>query len=209
MNALILVDLQNDFAPGGALPVPQGDSFIAQLNALQPYFDLVVATKDWHPNGHVSFASRHNLPPYQEITLPNGTSQKIWPDHCVQGGWGAEFIPGLETKYIKPTFHKGTELDVDSYSGFFDDNGKATGLGDYLQNANVDKVFVVGLATDYCVKATALHARKLGFETYVVEDLTRGVDIPPGDVARAIAEMRSAGTHIVQSTDVVLRKSAY
>lgn len=188
MRALVLVDIQNDFCPGGALPVPQGDLVVPVANELQEGFDLVVATQDWHPPNHSSFAE-------------NGG---IWPVHCVQGTAGAELAPGLRTSRIERVFKKGTDVNVDSYSGFFDnDHQHATGLGEYLQDKGVDAVYVCGLATDYCVKFTALDARGLGLDTYLIEDGCRGVEVQPGDVARALQEMRQAGVHVVQSAAVV------
>jgi nicotinamidase/pyrazinamidase len=206
MNALILVDLQNDFVPGGALPVAEGDAIVPLINSLQPRFDLVVATQDWHPRDHGSFAVNHpGTNVYDEIELA-GLPQVLWPVHCVQGTPGAAFVPTLDMSRVARTFRKGTDPALDSYSGFFD-NGhrKATGLGDYLREHDVDRVYVCGLATDYCVKATALDARQLGFETFLIEDATRGVNLPPGNVARAIEAMRAAGVQIVQSQAVPVK----
>ena len=199
MKALIIVDLQNDFCPGGALPVKEGDRIVPLVNALQKSFDLVVATQDWHPPDHLSFASQHHKPPGEVITL-SGLPQVLWPDHCVQGSRGAAFVPGLDTTNINRVFQKGADREIDSYSGFFD-NGhrKSTGLGDYLKAKGVDEVYIVGLATDYCVKYTALDAAALGFRTHVVDDVCRGVELKEGDVARAIEEMRRAGAHIITS----------
>ena len=204
MNALILVDLQNDFAPGGALPVAGGDAFIPRLNEIQPRFDLVVATQDWHPRDHGSFAANHPGANVYDVIDLQGLEQTLWPVHCVQGTPGAAFIPSLDTSRIARVFRKGTDPKVDSYSGFFD-NGRrhATGLDEYLRDRNVDTVYVCGLATDYCVKATALDARRLNLATYLIEDLTRGVDVPPGSVNRAIADMRAAGVGVVQSTELL------
>lgn len=202
MNALILVDLQNDFCPGGALPVKEGDQIIPLVNKLQERFDLVVATQDWHPPDHLSFARHHDKAPGDVITL-NGLEQVLWPDHCVQGSKGAEFVPGLDMKKVDRVFQKGTDKWIDSYSGFFD-NGhrKATGLGDYLKQKGVEEVYIVGLATDYCVKYTALDAVGLGFKTTVVEDACRGVNLNEGDVERAIDQMRKAGVRIQNSSEL-------
>jgi nicotinamidase/pyrazinamidase len=194
VNALILVDLQNDFMPGGALPVADGDKVVPLVNALQKRFDLVVAAQDWHPANHASFAAHHvGKKPGDLITL-NGLPQILWPVHCVQNTPGAAFHPALDTKLIARVFQKGTDASVDSYSGFFD-NGRrnATGLGEYLKERGVTDVHVCGLATDYCVRATALDAVSLGFRTHLIGDACRGVDLKPGDVARAIQEMQSAG----------------
>ena len=205
MNALILVDLQNDFCPGGALPVPEGDRIVAVINQLQRRFDLVVATQDWHPADHGSFAANHpGKKPGDTIELA-GLPQILWPIHCVQGTRGAEFHPQLDTSAIAQVFRKGADPTIDSYSGFFD-NGhrKSTGLGEYLKERGVDRVYVCGLATDYCVKYTALDAVDLGFKTYLVEDACRGVDLQPGDVQQAIEEMRSKGVAVVHADQLDL-----
>ena len=198
MKALIIVDVQNDFCPGGALPVPEGDQVVAAINRIQPRFDLVVATQDWHPADHGSFAANHpGRSPGDEITLA-GLPQILWPVHCVQGTPGAELHPGLDRSRIAQVFYKGTDPSIDSYSGFFD-NGRrsATGLAEYLKSQGAEEVYVSGLATDYCVKATALDAVGLGFKTYLVADACRGVELRPGDVQRAIDEMRTGGTGIL------------
>ena len=197
MNALIIVDLQNDFCPGGALPVPEGDRIVAVINQLQRRFDLVVATQDWHPANHGSFATNHpGKKPGDTIELA-GLPQILWPVHCVQGTRGADFHPQFDTSAIAKAFRKGADPTVDSYSGFFD-NGrrKSTGLGEYLKERGVDCVYVCGLATDYCVKYTALDAVDLGFNTYLVEDACRGVELRPGDTQRAVEEMRRQGVNL-------------
>ena len=198
MKALIIVDVQNDFCPGGTLPVPEGDRVVEVINRIQPGFDLVVATQDWHPADHGSFAANHpGRRPGEQIELA-GLPQILWPVHCVQGTPGAELHPGLDRSQIARVFPKGTDPKVDSYSGFFD-NGRrsSTGLGEYLKGQGVTEVCVAGLATDYCVKATALDAVGLGFKTYLVEDACRGVELRPGDVRRAIDEMRQQGVIVV------------
>ncbi len=205
-TVLILGDLQNDFLPGGALAVPRGDEVIPVANRVQPRFDLVVAIQDWHPRGHGSFASSHlGRRPGDVIDLA-GLPQVLWPDHCVQGSPGAGFAPGLEMNRVEAIFRKGTDPGIDSYSAFFD-NGhrRSTGLGDYLRGRGVHDVYVLGLATDYCVKFTALDARALGFRTLLVEDGCRGIDLRPGDVARALGEMRAAGVEIVRSDGLMAR----
>ncbi len=203
MRALILVDVQNDFCPGGSLPVAGGFDIIPVINALQPLCDLVVATKDWHPKNHSSFAANHGKQPGEVITL-DGLQQILWPAHCVQDSGGAEFVRGLDTSRVAEVFYKGVDPAIDSYSGFFDNGHKrATGLGDYLKQRGVTDVYVVGLATDYCVKWTALDAKQLGFQTAVILDACRGVELKPGDVERAIEEMKTAGIKIIQSTDVL------
>jgi nicotinamidase/pyrazinamidase len=201
MKALIIVDVQNDFCPGGALEVREGDQVVPVINRLQPRFDLVVATQDWHPANHGSFASNHPGRQRGEVIKLAGLPQILWPDHCVQGTPGAELHPALDRSRIAPVVHKGTDPTIDSYSGFFD-NGRraATGLEKFLRERNVDEVYICGLATDYCVKATAVDARSLGFKTSLIEDAARGVELRPGDVQRAIDEMWSAGVEIVHSS---------
>ena len=206
MNALILVDLQNDFCPGGALPVPDGDRVIPVVNRLTPRFDLVVATQDWHPPDHGSFAANHPGRNVDDVIELGGLPQVLWPVHCLQNTPGAEFHFALDKSRIAAVFQKGTDTGIDSYSGFFDNGrdhpaggARATGLGDFLRQRRVTDVFVCGLATDYCVKATALDAASLGFHAHLIEDACRGVELHPGDVARAIAEMRAAGVAVVNS----------
>ncbi len=201
--ALLVVDIQNDFLPGGALEVQDGDQVVPVANRLMEQFDLVVATQDWHPADHGSFAANHPWrQPGQVIDL-DGLEQILWPIHCVQESFGAEFAPGLYTDRFTRIFRKGTDKKIDSYSGFYD-NGhrKATGLGDYLKEQGVDTVYVVGLAADVCVKFTVLDALKLGFNTYLVADGTRGVNLNLQDTEKALAEMQERGAHIIQSTEV-------
>ena len=200
MRALILVDLQHDFCPGGALAVARGDETIAIANRLLPYFSTVAATQDWHPADHQSFATQHPGRKPGDLIELDGLPQVLWPPHCVQGTRGAELHAGLAHSKITEVFPKGTDRTVDSYSGFFD-NGhrKSTGLADWLRARWITRVYVMGLATDYCVKATALDARELGFDTCVIEDGCRPVELNPGDGERAFAAMRAAGATIVES----------
>jgi nicotinamidase/pyrazinamidase len=201
VNALILVDIQNDFVPGGALAVQGGDSIVPVVNGLEAKFDIIVATQDWHPVNHGSFAANHpGKAVYDRIEL-NGLPQTLWPVHCVQNTTGAALVQALEKGMISHIVQKGTDAGIDSYSGFFD-NGhrKATGLGDYLKEQKVSNVFVAGLALDYCVKFTALDAIQLGFKVHVIEDACRGVNLHPGDVAKAVHEMQAAGVKMVRST---------
>jgi len=200
MDALILVDLQNDFCSGGALAVPDGDAVVSVANALLPRFSLVVATQDNHPASHLSFAQSHPGKSVYELIDLDGLPQVLWPVHCVAGTHGADFHPQLDTARITRVFPKGTDPRIDSYSGFFD-NGKrnATGLGDYLREAHVSDVYVMGLATDYCVKWTALDAVRLGFEVHLVEDGCRGVGLNPGDIAEALQALRAAGVQVEHS----------
>jgi len=205
MKALILVDIQTDFLPGGALAVPDGDAIIPVVNRLQAKFPLVVATQDWHPANHGSFAANHpGNAVFTQIDL-NGLPQTLWPVHCVQGTPGADLATGLQREGIAKIFPKGTDAGIDSYSGL-NDNGhrKSTGLGEWLREKGVTEVFVCGLATDYCVKFTALDAVQMGFKTYFIEDASRGVNLQPNDVANAVAEMDHAGITVVQSQQVLL-----
>ena len=204
MNCLILVDIQNDFLLGGSLAVPEGDKIIPVANRLQAAFPLVVATQDWHPLNHGSFAANHpGRKPFEQIEL-NGLPQTLWPIHCVQGTRGAELAKDLQRERITKIFHKGTDAGIDSYSGLYD-NGhrKSTGLGEWLKAKGVTEVFVCGLATDYCVKFTALDAAQLGFKTYFIEDASRGVNLQPDGVKNSIAEMKRAGIGICHSSELV------
>ena len=204
MKALILVDMQNDFLPGGALAVPDGDKVIPVANKLQAAFPLVVATQDWHPANHGSFAASHpGGKVFEQIEL-NGLPQTLWPVHCVQDTPGAALAANLKQDRIAKVFQKGTDPGTDSYSGLFD-NGhrKSTGLGEWLKQKSTAEVFVCGLATDYCVKFTALDAVQFGFKTHLVEDASRGVNLRADDVANAIVEMERAGVVIVQSVDIL------
>jgi nicotinamidase/pyrazinamidase len=203
-SALIIVDLQNDFMPGGPLAVAGGDEIIPLVNQLQRHFDLVVATQDWHPANHGSFAVNHPGRQVFESASLAGLPQVLWPSHCVEGTRGAELVRGLETRRIDEVFRKGTDPAIASYSGFFDNGHRtATGRGDYLKRQGVDDVYVVGVATDYCVKFTALDARQFGFETHLIEDACRGVNLKPNDVDRALAEMREAGVQVIHSSVVL------
>jgi nicotinamidase/pyrazinamidase len=200
--ALILVDIQNDFLPGGNLAVPRGDEVVPIANALIPHFPLVIATQDWHPSNHGSFASQHpGKKPGELITL-NGLSQVLWPDHCIQHSRGAEFAPTLNRAGIQHIIHKGTDPAIDSYSGFFD-NGhkKATGLHDLLQRHRITELAILGLATDYCVRFTALDARKLGYTVNLIQDGCRGVNLNPTDSQSALEEMARAGVRLASSAD--------
>jgi nicotinamidase/pyrazinamidase len=203
VRALILVDIQNDFVPGGALAVREGDLVVPVANEMMKRFDVVVATQDWHPADHGSFAANHPGKHVGEVIELSGLPQVLWPVHCVQFTSGAAFVRGLEIERIAQVFQKGTDPAIDSYSGFFD-NGhrRATGMGDWLSARGVRDVWVMGLATDYCVKFTALDARKLGFDVSLIEDGCRGVELKDRDVRRAVEEMRAAGVHVIDSACV-------
>jgi nicotinamidase/pyrazinamidase len=193
MDALLIVDFQNDFCPGGALPVREGDLIAEQLNRLLGAFDLVVATRDWHPPDHGSFEGVHvDLERWRGADPPS-----IWPVHCVQGSVGAELHPALERDGIDIVVDKGQDPYSQGYSGFQDTN-----LSELLTDSGVDHVYMGGLATDYCVKNSALDALRLGFDVTVVEDAVRGVDVQPGDSARALEEMRRAGARLATSDEV-------
>jgi nicotinamidase/pyrazinamidase len=204
---LMIVDVQNDFCPGGALPVHEGDQVVPVINRMQPQFELVVATQDWHPAEHGSFAANHpGRSPGEQIELAE-LPQVLWPVHCVEDTPGAELHPGLDRSRIARVFRKGTDASIDSYSGFFDNGRRAsTGLGEYLNEQGVTEVYVCGLATDYCVKATALDAVALGFKTYLVEDACRGVEVHPGDVQQAIDKMRDSGVTIVRTMQTTIQE---
>lgn len=177
MRALIIVDIQYDFLPGGALAVPRGDEVIPVVNRIQQDYDLIVATQDWHPAGHKSFASAHiGNKPFDIIDL-EGLEQVLWPDHCVQGTPGAQLSDQLDMRRVEAIFRKGTDPNIDSYSGFFD-NGKRknTGMTGYLRDRGVTAISVCGLAADYCVYFTAMDALYLGFDASIVEDAVRAID---------------------------------
>ena len=203
MRALVLVDLQYDFCPGGALAVPRGDETIAVANRLIPQFSTVVATQDWHPANHASFAVNNPGTQVGEVIDLEGLAQVMWPSHCVQGTSGAELHSGLARDQITKVFHKGTDASIDSYSGFFD-NGrrKSTGMGDWLKAQGVTDVYVLGLATDYCVKATAIDARNLGFNVHLIVDGCRAVELKTGDGARAVDDMLAAGISLTESSAI-------
>jgi nicotinamidase/pyrazinamidase len=203
MNALIIVDLQNDFLPGGPLAVPGGDEVIPLANELQRRFDVVLATQDWHPPNHGSFAANYpGKKPGDRIML-DGIEQILWPVHCVQNTRGAELAPSFDTKRIAHVFHKGIDPRIDSYSTFFDNaHRRSTGLADYLKDRAIKDIYLLGLALDYCVKYSALDARQLGLNTHVVLDGCRGIDLHPGDLDRAVDEMKRGGATILQGGEL-------
>jgi nicotinamidase/pyrazinamidase len=201
-DALVGIDVQNDFCPGGALAVPRGDEVVPVINRLAGRFRHMVLTEDWHPKGHVSFASSHpGRQPFQTIQLAYG-EQVLWPDHCIPGTRGAEFHPGLDTRPADVVVRKGNDPAVDSYSAFYEnDHRTSTGLAGYLRERGVRRLFLAGLATDFCVQYSALDARREGFEVFVVEDAVRGIDLD-GSLAAAWARMAGAGVHRVRETDL-------
>lgn len=197
MHALLLIDIQNDFLPGGALGVPGGDEIIPVVNALIPGFEIVVATQDWHPPEHGSFAANHPGKNVFEMLDLHGLPQTLWPVHCVQNTGGALFAPTLETRRIARVFHKGLDPRIDSYSGFFDNGHRGdTGLEEWLRGQGVTELTLCGLATDYCVKFTALDALESGFKVNLHLAACRGVDLQAGDCEKAVIAMRERGAVI-------------
>jgi nicotinamidase/pyrazinamidase len=201
-DALIVVDVQNCFVPGGSLAVTNGDQIIPLVNALARRFDNVILTQDWHTPGHISFASAHpGKKPFETVELPYGT-QVLWPDHCVQGTEGADLVKGLSVPNAQLVIRKGFNRNVDSYSAFIEADKKTrTGLDGYLKTRGVKSVYVCGLATDFCVAWTALDARNLGFDAAVIEDACRGIDTQ-GSLAKAWEMMKTAGVRRMQSSDL-------
>ena len=192
-QALIVIDIQKDFCPGGALAVPEGDAIVAGVNALMARHDAIVLTQDWHPAGHSSFASSHQgKSPYDRVQMPYGP-QVLWPDHCIQGSLGAQFHPDLQVDRADLIIRKGYNPDIDSYSAFFEnDHTTPTGLDGYLRTRGIGSLVMVGLATDFCVNFSAVDAAKLGFSVTVREDLCRAIDLD-GSLQAARNGMRDAG----------------
>lgn len=201
-TCLVVVDVQNDFLPGGALAVPRGDEVIPVVNRLAERFENVVLTQDWHPRGHASFASSHpGKKPFETVTLSYG-EQVLWPDHCVQGAEGAAFHAGLALTPAQLVIRKGFHRDIDSYSGFLEaDRRTRTGLGGYLRERGIRRLYLCGLATDFCVAWTALDARAAGFEAVVLEDACRAIDLA-GSLASAWVNMAAAGVKRASSSSV-------
>ncbi|MEW5766018.1 MAG: bifunctional nicotinamidase/pyrazinamidase [bacterium] len=193
-EALLIIDVQNDFCPGGALPVPEGDRIVPLINRLTKAFDIVIATQDWHPPGHKSFASAHpGKKPFETIDL-QGTTQVLWPDHCVQGSKGAQLVNDLEPEPIRMILRKGMDPEVDSYSGFRDNSKTAiTGLDGYLKALGVKHLYLAGLATDFCVYFTAMDGLENGYEVTILLEATRGIDVPEGSMEEKLALFRNSG----------------
>jgi nicotinamidase/pyrazinamidase len=202
-DVLAVIDVQNCFLPGGTLPVPEGDKIIPIINRLAPAFRHVVITQDWHTPGHISFASSHpGKKPFDTVTLPYGT-QVLWPDHCIQGTADAEVNKELKIPHAELIIRKGYRQHVDSYSAFLEaDRATKTGLTGYLQERGLKRVFLVGLATDFCVAWSALDARRAGFDALVIEDATRGIDAG-GSLGKAWTDMTSAGVRRINSADIL------
>lgn len=205
--ALILVDIQNDFLPGGALAVPNGDEVVPVANAVSEHFKEVIATQDWHPEDHGSFAKTHGKNVGDVIEL-DGVEQILWPVHCVQNTKGAELAPGLIADDIHYFCKAGEDRNVDSYSGFYDNQHKrSTGLADYLREKGITHLYIMGLATDYCVKYTVLDACALGFQVTVIRDGCRAINLHEDDEAKAFQEMEAAGAELVDSKNVIHRQN--
>jgi nicotinamidase/pyrazinamidase len=192
-DALIVIDVQNDFCPGGALAVPEGDAVVPLINRLSRQFRQAVLTQDWHPPGHRSFASSHpGRAPFSSLSLPYG-EQTLWPDHCVQESAGAHFHPGLEVGCAQLILRKGFRAEIDSYSAFFENDRRTpTGLAGYLRERGFERLVLAGLATDYCVAYSAIDAARLGFSVLVVLEACRAIDLG-GSLATALEQMRAAG----------------
>ena len=198
-QALLIVDLQNDFCPGGALAVPEGDQIVPLVNELSAAFDCVLQTQDWHPAGHQSFASEHGgKEPMETIQVDYG-EQVLWPDHCVQGSEGARFHPDLDTRPTEAIFRKGFRPEIDSYSAFYENDYETpTGLAGYLRERGTQRLYLCGLAADFCVKWSVLDAREEGFDAFVIEEAVRGIDLD-GSLAQAWEEMNDAGVQAVSA----------
>ena len=206
MTALILVDLQNDFMPGGALPTKDGFAILSAVNKLVELpFDLIVATQDWHPPNHESFAATHRRQPGETIKL-DAVSQILWPIHCVQNTYGAAFVTGWDTSKINTIIHKGTNPKIDSYSTFFDNaHLRSTGLYEHLKENKIHTIYLAGVATEYCVKYSSLDAVNLGFKVYVVTDACKGVNFHEDDVKEGLLVMQAAGVHLITSAELQLK----
>ena len=198
MKALIITDIQNDFLPGGSLAVPDGDKIIPLVNDLMNKFSIILATQDFHPKGHKSFASTHRKKPGEKIGR-----QELWPDHCVQGSKGAELSPKLKLNKIQKIFQKGTGPEIDSYSAFFDNDHKhSTQLESFLKKNKISEIYLVGLATDYCIRYSALDGLRLGFKVFVIADACRGINLKPNDVEKALEEIKKSGGQIIYSNSL-------
>ncbi len=204
-KALLLVDLQNDFMPGGTLAVPNAHEIIVIANQLQFYFDCVAVTQDWHPSDHCSFASNHPGHAVGDRIACDGVTQILWPIHCQQNSWGAQFVSDLILKPGTYIAQKGIDPKIDSYSGFFDAaRRRATGLTDYFQQHGSIELYIAGVATDYCVQYTALDACQLGFKTYLIIDACRGIRV--FDSMKAVTQMQEAGVILVHSNKIKARR---
>lgn len=200
MRTLIIVDLQNDFMPGGALGVPEADRVIPIVNKIMPHFSLILATQDWHPSDHVSFAANHRGKKPGDVVEVKGISQILWPVHCVRNSKGAELVKELKKEKIESIFYKGTDKEIDSYSAFFDNaHLRSTGLHEYLSSRGIKEIHIAGVATDYCVLYSVLDALELGHSVTVISDACRGINLYPGDVEAAFAKMMGRGAKVITS----------
>ncbi len=198
---LLVIDVQNDFCHGGSLEVKDGEAVVPVINGLSKRFFNVVATQDWHPADHLSFASNHPGKRVNDVVNLLGIEQVLWPDHCVAGSHGADFHPDLDTTGFSLIVRKGRRKEIDSYSAFFENDRKTpTGLHGYLKDTGVKELYLCGLATDYCVYYSAMDAVKLGYGVYLVEDAVRGVDFPQGNIERSISRMKEAGVILISSS---------
>ncbi|QYA25001.1 bifunctional nicotinamidase/pyrazinamidase [Gramella sp. MT6] len=203
MKVLVLIDVQNDFMPGGALAVPKGDEIVPLINRLEEKFDLVIATQDWHPTGHASFASSHEGKKEFEAIKLDGLDQVMWPEHCIQNTQGAEFHPDLNTSRIEAIFRKGTNKKIDSYSGFYDNaHLKSTGLSGYLKEKKVEELYFAGLAAEYCVYFSIIDALGEGFKSILIEDATRALNNDEYEKARI--DILRKGGKVIKSTELSL-----
>jgi len=202
MKTLVIIDMQNDFIPGGSLAVPEGDQIVGSINKLQEEFDLVIATQDWHPRDHSSFAANHpGKNEFEKIEL-HGQEQVLWPVHCVQNSDGAKFHPDLKSTKIETIFRKGTSKEIDSYSGFYDNaHLKSTGLAGYLKEKGADELYFCGLAAEYCVYFSVMDALKEGFSATLIEDATRPLDVE--DFQQAKENILKAGGKIIKSRELI------
>ncbi|HTV55612.1 MAG TPA: bifunctional nicotinamidase/pyrazinamidase [Terriglobia bacterium] len=202
-DALLIIDVQNDFCPGGALAVAEGDSVIGPIHRIAPHFAHIILTQDWHPAGHSSFASSHpGKQPFEQVDLPYGP-QTLWPEHCMQQTSGAEFHPKLRLPQAELILRKGFRREIDSYSAFFEnDRTTPTGLAGYLEERNLTRVFLAGLAYDYCVGYSALDARRLGLEAFIIRDACRAIDLN-GSVARIEADFARTGVALIESAQIL------
>lgn len=203
-SALLIVDMQKDFMPSGSLAVQGADTIIPCINELMPFFSLVIASKDFHPSYHVSFASSHKGKKVGDVIAVLGKQQVLWPDHCIQGTDGATIDPRIDIAKVHHFVHKGVNKEIDSYSTFFDNaHNMSTGLAEYLKKEGVEKLFLCGVATEYCVLYSALDALKMGFTVFVINDACKGIDLHQGDDNAALALMKKNGAFIIHSQEVI------
>lgn len=203
-KVLLVVDIQNDFLPGGSLAVSNGNKILPAVNRLIDKFDIIVATQDWHPADHISFASNHKSGNEYDVVDLNGISQVLWPDHCIQGSKGAAFHKDLKTDKFAAVIRKGFRKDLDSYSAFFEnDKSTPTGLSGFLQTLKITDVFICGIALDYCVYFSAVDSLKCGFSTSIIVDASMGIDFPEDNIENTMNDFKSKGGYLVRSGDLL------